>query len=394
MVIVAALVVTVAFFGSQIWGLYKHQQAIVEAKVAQYRAMRDYEDRFQQWMTRIYQNLRLEHYLAAYGNARKMPLPRPDDRERVDELVAALQRISAGLLEGNLLKEAEEILMMIKEFSPKSDAAHADLIEVESRRKFDSAKFHLKEAEFHIEAKNFRGALVELQKADIELNAVVLRDMSPVMLEKDRRAKLFRIARFQVLLLEADSAVRDARVKFSVQDFDKVQKFMSIAARKVGIAAFYDRESEDVRRIRDDLHNLAADLAYEIPNQMPLWNKWSKEHVGRSEDFFFLSDYHFDVSRASEGIVRIGLDYLRHRDQREYVVRYRIFFDDGSDYFNGHFLGPVNSQALDSDMSSIVYEQLLPERLKNRKVRRIELSVYNEDSILLSRVMRAFRETS
>jgi hypothetical protein len=126
---------------------------------------------------------------------------------------------------------------------------------------------------------------------------------------------------------------------------------------------------------------------------MPLWNKWAKEHVGRSNDFFFLVDYHFDLSKVSEQIVRIGFDYLRHRDEREYVVRYRIYFDDGSSYFNGHFLGPVKTKTLDTEMSSIVFEQALPEPFQKLKIRRIELNIYNENNLLLSRVMRAFRES-
>jgi len=359
-----------------------------------YRELRDYEDRFQSWMTRIYQNLRLQHYLAAYENARKMPRPRLDDTQRVEEFLAALQRVSAGLLEAHLLREVEEILTIMRDIDPSSEAASAALSEVESRRKLESARTHLKEAEFYIGEKAFRAAAAELQKADIELNSVQLKDMSAVMKEKDRRAALFRVARFEVLVEDANRAVEEAKLQFSLKRFEAVQKAMSQASRKIGIAAFYNRESPEVRRVRDILHNLESDLAYEIPNSMPLWNKWSKEHLGRATDFFFLNDYHFDFSKISESVVRIGLDYLRHRDEKEYVVRYRIFFDDGTDFFNGHFLGPVPSKVLDNEMSSIVYEQKLPDRFRNRKIRRIELNVYNMDQILLSRVIRAFRQTS
>ncbi len=392
-VIAITLITTMSIFGAGIWKEYKHQQAIIEAKVAEYRAMREYEDRFQSWMTRVYQNLRLEHFLAAYQNARKMPRPHFEDAPRVEEFVAALHRIFSGLLEANLIKESEEILAIIREFAPNSTTAAEAFTAVESKKKFEMAKRYLKDAEVSISQRNYRGAVADLQKADIELNTVIFPDMTPVLLEKDRRASLFRVARFHVLVDEAGRAVTKAREEFASKRFDTMQKAMSEAARKVGIAAFYDQESPVVREIRDDLHNLAADLAFEIPNSMPLWNKWAKEHVGRSDDFFYLVDYHFDLSQASQHIVRIGFDYLRHRDDREYVVRYRIYFEDGSSFFNGHFLGPVQNKTLDTEMSSIVFEQALPERFFNRKVRRIELNVYNEDNILLSRVMRAFRQS-
>jgi hypothetical protein len=392
-VIAVMLLTTAAIFGSGIWKEYKRQQAVIEAKVAEYRAMREYEDRFQSWMTRIYQNLRLDHFLAAYQNARKMPRPHSDDAPRVEEFITALQRIFSGLLEANLIKESEEILEIIRELAPNSTTATEAFTAVESKKKFELARRYLKDAEVSLGLKNYRAAVSDLHKADIELNAVIFTDMTPVLLEKDRRASLFRIARFNVLVDEAGAALSKAQEEFAAKRFDTMQKAMSEASRKVGIAAFYDNESAEVRRIRDGLHDLAADLAVEIPNSMPLWNKWAKEHVGRSNDFFFLVDYHFDLSKVSEQIVRIGFDYLRHRDEREYVVRYRIYFDDGSSYFNGHFLGPVKTKTLDTEMSSIVFEQALPEPFQKLKIRRIELNIYNENNLLLSRVMRAFRES-
>jgi hypothetical protein len=392
-VIAVMLLTTAAIFGSGIWKEYKRQQAVIEAKVAEYRAMREYEDRFQSWMTRIYQNLRLDHFLAAYQNARKMPRPRADDAPRVEEFITALQRIFSGLLEANLIRESEEILEIIRELAPNSTTATDAFTAVESKKRFDLARRYLKDAEVSLELKNYRGAVSDLQKADIELNAVIMADMAPVLLEKDRRASLFRIARFHVLIDEASRALAKAQSEFAAKRFETMQKAMSESSRKVGIAAFYDNESPEVRRIRDGLHDLAADLAVEIPNSMPLWNKWSREHAGRSEDFFYLVDYHFDLSKVSEHVVRIGFDYLRHRDEKEYVVRYRIYFDDGSSYFNGHFLGPVKSKTLDTEMSSIVFEQALPEQFHKQKIRRVELTIYNTDSLLLSRVMRAFRES-
>ena len=373
---------------------YFYQREIERIELEKFNAQKDYEDEFQSWMTRIYQNLKLDHFLAAHQNVLSMPKPKKNDGPRVEEYLEALHRVGRGLLTNGLLREAEFIYAVIREYDFESNQANSALTEIESRRKLMSAQTYIRDGRRFVEEGKFRNAMAELQKADIELNTVKTNNFELLKNESEELNSLSATARFYVRIEDADIRIAAARAAFSRSDFDKTQEEMSKAANLIGRAAFLRPTAPEVETRRQALRDLEVDLAYAIPNSMPLWNKNDKRLAGRDTDFFFLESYDLQQDPADPTKMKISLSYLRTVEPKTFIVRYRVFYKGGQNFFNGHFLTPPKDGYSDHTTLGVIYEQEVPERFRGMPVERIEVNVFNEYDEIVSRVMRAFKVNS
>lgn len=380
--------------GAGVLGTYLREREAEQIAYKKYSVQKEYEDLFRSSMTRIYQNLKLDHFLAAFQNIKNMQQPKFEDKTRVDEYLEVLHRIGQGLLKSGLLKESESIYAMIRELDFNSEAASTALTEIDSRRKLQFARLYLSEGRIRLQEKKYRSALLELQKADIELNSIRSNNFTETKAEIEELQGLMREARFFTRLEDAGIRIEAAQRAFASKDYNKTQDEMSKASQFVGKAAFIHPDYPRIKELRKTLRDLESDLAYAIPNSMPIWNlKW-KELAGRDPNFFFMDAYEFDISELSKSLIRIGMTYRRKKDSQFYVVRYRIYLANGGDFFNGHFLMPREDQAADTDLLQTTYEQEIPEKYRGLAIRRVELSIFNQYDQIVSRVTRAFKINS
>jgi tetratricopeptide (TPR) repeat protein len=390
----AALMMTLIVVGSGFFLFYSEEAERRRVEWETFSERLEHEEQVRMWMTRIYQNLKLEHFLAAYQNVRNMPKPGPEDFLLKDEFMSLLKRIGQGLLVNGMLKESEEIFELIRDYDHESSLASEALTEIDSRRKLNQARSYLADGKRMLEQGQYRSALAELQKAEIELNSVAFNQFKGIEAELAQLKEMMREARFYTRLEDAQREVDEAKKALQIKDFNRTHESMVKAARFVGQAAFLNPTADQVRSIRNQLLNIEADLGFELPNATPLWNKMPKDLAGREAYFFHLDSYDFDIKPGQENIVRIGLNYLRRRDQRVFIIRYRITMDDNRSFFNGHFLKPDPDQTSDTDMLAVIYEQEIPPRFRNSTVKRIEVRVFDEDNRPLARITRAFRTDS
>lgn len=386
--------VVLLVIGAGFLGNYLQERETDRITHQRYLEQKDYEDLFRSSMTRIYQNLKLDHFLAAFQNVKSMQRPKANDKTRVDEYLEVLHRIGQGLLKSGLLKESESVYAMIREFDFNSELASEALTEIDSRRKLQFARSYLTEGKARLQEKKYRSALQELQKAEIELNSIRSNNFNEIKEETEDLGNLTREARFYTRIEDAEIRISEAQKAFNIKDFNKTQEEMTKASQFVGKAAFLRPDAPEIKKLRTSLRSLEIDLSYAIPNSMPIWNSKPKEMAGRDPNFFFLDAYDFDISEVSKNIVKVGMAYMRHRDDQFYVVRYRIFLADGRDFFNGHFLMPRSDQAADTDVLKTTYEQEIPERFRGQAIRRVELSIFNQRDEIISRVTRAFKINS
>ena len=103
--------------------------------------------------------------------------------------------------------------------------------------------------------------------------------------------------------------------------------------------------------------------------------------------------YDLQEGGDKEGYVHLGIKYLADTTTKFFVVRYRIYFFNGTSVFNGHFLEPDPARAMD-ETQEILYLQEIPENLRKIPIQRLEVKIFNADDQIVSRVLRAFRKTS
>jgi len=387
---VSFLVMSIAI-GTQFYSQYKIEKAAEQKANEEFDARRQYEDSFRISMTRIYQNLRLDHFLAAYQNVNQMIKPEKWDRERVDEFAETVARIGRGLMQTGFLKEAEAMFVIVREFHHESKEAGDGLTEVESRRKLTYARGYLEEAKRNLDVGKYRQGFAELQKAEIELNSIRSQRFVNVDKEFGDFQNLVKDARFLTRIDDAKSAVAKARNAFGRGDYNATQDEMVKAANLTGRAAFLRPDSPDVAQVRQALRDLDAELAIAVPNSMPIYNFYSKEQLGRTSEYFHLDSYQFNIEPTPDQYLSIALNYQRTRGKEFYVVRYRFFVEDGRDFFNGHFLMPREDQKADDELMSVIFQQEVPERFRGLPIERVEVGVYDESNNLVSKVMRAFK---
>jgi hypothetical protein len=109
---------------------------------------------------------------------------------------------------------------------------------------------------------------------------------------------------------------------------------------------------------------------------------------------FRITGYEFDPNPDSQNTIRIGLKFVRDNNEPYFIVRYRIYFSNNHDFFNGHFIMPdANTQSAALE-GHTVYRQEIPERFKGIPIQRIEVRVFSSDDIIVSSIIRAFRRDS
>lgn len=368
---------------------YLKIRAVQKEREAAKRAIIEYQDKFRNILMRIRQNLELEHYLAAYKNLEFLPGRRPNDSQMLEEYLDVLRKIGRGLLENNFLTESENVFDTIREIDPEFEGAGTALSQIESKRRLDGARFFLGQAQKMIDEKRYRDALGDLQKAETELKSVEILKFDDVEKEYSEHRRMLQIAKYWVHLEDAEKAIRDAWHQLKLSDFSKARTAITKATLLTGRASFLRPGTPEVERLRRALVDVDAEFAFLFPNAIPIWNEF-KETDQKNENFFLLTGYHFEPLDG-EGKVKISFSYRRQPSERYFVIRYRIFFANGKDFFNGHYLRPPQGGMNSDKELSISYIQDLPEKYKNLKVRRIELFVFNEQDRLIAKLNRAFR---
>lgn len=370
---------------------YLRERELERQREARIRAEQEYEDKFRTAMTRIYQNLKLEHYLAAYKNLEYLPEPKKNDPSRVEEYLEVLSRIGNGLIQNQMLKESEGVFLILRNWEGQMSRANEALSRIESKRGIEHAKLFLSQGEHLIAQQRYREAYNEFGKAELELRSVEVLKFDNV---KDLWARLMPQlleSRFYTLIADAEDLIRDAEKALNLKKYRETDQSLTQASVKVGKAAYLRREAPEVQRLRDRISSLDADLGYMLPNDVPIWNSVSKEEMNQAVNFVNLVGYELTSKLNEKGEIPIALQYLMHGQDSFFIVRYRVYFYNNRDIFNGHFLN--NEKLLEADqVRSVVYLQEIPEDLRKVPIKRIEVKIFDVNQNIMARVSRAFRK--
>lgn len=353
-------------------------------------AMRQWEDEHRSVMVRIYRNLSLEHYLAAYRNIEALSPP-PEFRSTLyREFYEALNRIAHGLLEDEFFDEAEEAFRDLQFVREYEEGARAATSRIASRRRLDSARGFLSRGIELVEEERYRDGKNELEKAQLQLDSVRLFGLDDTEAEDRKLAAALHEARYQVFMMDARHHIDQARRLFVNRVFDAVVQEMQFASGNVGRAAFFKPESDEVGALRDELQELKAQLAYEVPNSMPIFNLYRPEVMDSAAPFFVLDGYHFDLLDEEEDQIQIGLRYRMRVNEGDFnIVRYQAFLFDGRHFFNGHYLRPEEGDSSE-EVQALNFIQEVPVAYRNSPVKRLDLRIYDRQNRLLSHVTRSF----
>jgi tetratricopeptide (TPR) repeat protein len=390
-VIASSLFVVFAVTGGFLFKQYLHQREIGQEIAQRKEDDWNYREKFRSAMYRIRQNLKLEHFLAAYKNLDSVPPPKRSDPLMVEEYADVLYRIGKGLFANNLLKESESVFQMVHEFQDRVPQANEALSEIESKRNLESARLHYSQGAKLFEQTRYRDAAAELQKADVELNSVQNLKFDDVTEDKVKVAAIYREARFHINLEDTEQPLKEAEQMLKFKDFKKAQSALAKAAKSIGKAAFIHPEAPQIKSLRGRLFDLDAEMGFLIPNSVPIRNNFPRELVGKTPRYFFLNDYEFTSVPDSNHFLTIGLKFERDQKEPYFIVRYRIFFYNGEDIFNGHFLTPGDTKPDAEGVESVIYKQELPEGLWASGVKQIEVKIFDSNDVLISQVSRAFR---
>ncbi len=394
LVISSATTFTGLFFLFGFLQQHLHEKEIEKLELKKFEAEKEYEDQFTAWMTRLYQNLKLDHFLAAYQNVRNMPRPKPHDQRRVDEYVQVLNRVGRGLLKAGLMREAEQMFEMVRDYRRESSEASDALTEIDARRKLQFAKTYLAEAQEMLANKDYIGMLGELQKAQIELNSDAVAALEEAREARATLMELLPSAKFYTRILDAERFYEASKKAFYNRDFKRTQDRMSKAAELVGRAAFLRPLAPEVKRLRSELRNLEADISYAIPNSMPIWNRFARDRAGKDDLFFFLDSADFKVDTKDTHTVKLTFRYLQYAPDAHFAIRYRIHLEDGTSFFNGHFILPKEGIHKADEVFETTYVQEIPERYQGKGVVRVEVKFFDHKDEVVSHIMRAFRLAS
>jgi len=365
------------------------------------KALEEYEDQFRSTMTRIYQNKRLGHFLAAHKNLESLPPPSRADRLLFQEYTEVVQQVGQGLLENNMLKESESEFRTLRELEGQVSSANDALGKIESKKRLDNAHLLFTEGERLFKEERYRDAYNELNKAVLELESVDLLHFDSTKDDRERIKKIIIPSKFYTYLDDAKNRIGAAERLFKMRQFKDGEHEMSIASSFVGRAAFIRPEAREIKDLRQQLFNLDAELGYELPNSVPIWNHAVRDEAGKVPRFFFMTGYQIDPKMDASSSIKIGMQYIVDDIRKEdfYVVRYRIYFFNGESIFNGQYL-QVNSSSDPTELEtakaekieSILYEQEIPERFRKMPIQRIEIKVFNDQDVMVSQVTRAFRK--
>lgn len=384
-----ALSVAVGFVGLGWYKKNKLEREIQAKKEADW----EYREKFRLGLNRIRQNLKLDHFLAAYKNLETLPYPPKDNTEAKNEYAEVLNRVGRGLLQNELLKESEEVFQMLREFEGKEnfDTANRAISEIESKRRIESARLHYDQGVRLYEQRRYHDAFGEYQKADVDLNSVENLKFDDIKVEKEKLMSAMREVKFYLYVETAERHLAETESLFKKKAYDKIQGEIGKAAGAVGRAAFLRPDSETIKHLRERLDTFDAELGYQLPNSVPIYNRFAVETVGRQPRVFRLTGYEFDPNPDSDNTIKISIKYVKDNNEPYFIVRYRVYFVNNKDFFNGHFIMPDPEIANTALAGQVTYRQEIPEKLRGVPIQRIEVRVFNSDDIIVSHITRAFR---
>lgn len=385
-VIGSGILVTIALVGGAI-GFQIHKKKLAEEKkAAEIRAIYDYEARTRSNLVRVYQNLKLGHFLAAYKNMEGIETPLPAFVEIYREYNEVLARIAEGLIENDFLNEAESFLLRLQNVREFEDRARENLIKVASRRRWKSAQVYVAEGKKLLEQKKYQDAVAEFGKAKAEYESVKLFKIHDVDNELAALAILIRETRYYIVLGEAKIILSDAERSLTNNFFKEAQEHTQKAGGYVARAAFYGGQQAEVVALRKKLVALESEIAFRVPNSIPIWNRMALKDIDTKGHSFFLKEAQFDAKERDK--VKIQIKYaMEIRDKSHFVIRYRAILEDGRFFFDGRVL----DSRVDEKDASASFELKVPVEWQNRKVKKVDLQVHDADDIQFSRVQRAFR---
>lgn len=367
------------------------RQAEIELKKQnQLREIADYRARYRSAVVRTLQNLQLDNFLAAYQIMKDLPAPPSLLKNETREYYDLIVRISRGLLNDRFIKEAQagyERLLNVPDYDP---IAREALSEIAANYRLRSARSFLADSKQLIREGLWRDAQNELSKANLEFESVRLFGKYDVSEEIAEVKQLMQIARHQVHVQSAKLDIQDAERFLASNNFQDLQAAMSRASQHVGRAAFYDSEAPVIEELRQKLFDLEAEFAYRVPNLIPIYNYYEKKQADVAEDYFHLSNYEFDISELDDLKINLQLVYdVRQTMQDYFVLRYKIFFHDGRQFFNGFYLEAEKNGQLHRKRK--LFEQEVPQVFHSIPVKRIEVEVYNQANQRISYLTRSFR---
>ena len=373
--------------------LYFQQQEKIkreQEREAQRQAIFEYETRTRANLARVYQNLRLDHFLAAYKNIEDLETPDPRFVEVYREYHEILQRIARGLLDNDFLNEAESLLNRLRNAEEFENAAREMLIEVASRRRWKSARANMINAKKFLDEGRYQDAVAEFSKTKAEYESVKLFKIHNVDAEMAELASYIRQARFHIRLNEARGAMAEAQKSmeggFLREAADRIRKSGDMVAR----AAFYGGAKPEILELRRKLVEMEAELSYRLPNSIPIQNRFTPAQFESLESFFFLESAEFDIKNYP-GPILLNLKYrYRSSAPKTFVVRYKVHLMDGRFFFDGKLIETALSGGQEQRLEEVVQLEV-PEIFRSQRVKKIELEVHDSKEVRYSFVKRAFR---
>lgn len=352
--------------------------------------MWEYEDRFRSTMVRVYRNLRLGHMLAAYRNIENFQEPPTSQILLYEEYFETLERIASGLLESRFLDESEKLWLRLEGIEEYQAKAEEALVRVSAFRMYQSALRYIQNGRQLLEEELFFESVNELKKAKLELDVLKQYDFLDLKEDEARWKEFFQSANYHHNHVKAKAHIDLALEALKIKDFGETQKTMYIASGHVGKMAFYSEEhksDKEVLSLREQLYKLRDDLAYQLPNSIPIFNFFEKDNLDQFSSHFFLKSVEINFDSNSPREIELDFDLSVQVERPEfYVVRYKTYFFNGQVYFN--------SKLLRSGMTDLKINEALPNHLKGAKIKRVDISVYDSRHVLVSRLMQAFKKPS
>ena len=138
---------------------YQMQRAEQELRREQaLNEIRAEEERIQSTLVRVYQNLRLNHFLAAHRNLEALEGIEPQDPILKRDYYDAVSRVAEGLLENNFHDESEVLFTMLANQEQYEERAREAIGLVASSRRRDSARRFLDTGKELLAQKRYRDA--------------------------------------------------------------------------------------------------------------------------------------------------------------------------------------------------------------------------------------------
>jgi hypothetical protein len=384
------LFVSLAVVGGALFLQQRDQRRHEEELVGQKKAAFDYETRTRGSLVRVYQNLKLDHFLAAYKNIETLEVPSTQFVDVYREYHEVLQRIARGLMDNDFLNEAESLLNKLRNAIEFEDRAREMLIEIASRRRWKSAQTFLAGAKKFLDEKKYRDSVSEFAKAKSEYESVRLFKIHNVDAEMSVLASYIREARFHISFGDAHASMIEAQKSIDGSFFTEAAERIRKAGDAVARATFYGGARNEVLDLRRKLVAMETELAYKVPNALPIQNRVQPAQFEALENFFYLESAQFDVKNFPAP-VEMALKYrYRKMGDAYYVIRYRVHLADGRFFFDGKLV----AQNEPSDQEIMVEEKILievPEAFRSQRIKKIELEVHDSRERRFSLVKRAFR---